>query len=90
MDNIFFQDDIKEKIFRKVLNDAEERRYNAHAGGEQHDGGASKLEDQVKFYQFGQENILPDEWLKYYHEVMIEQDPEYTEYIRLKNKFEGI
>ena len=63
------------------------------------DGGASKLEQNLEFFvlgfktQTGKMGILgletkvdvPYAWQKYF----FRQDPEYDEYLRLKNKFEN-
>lgn len=73
-----------EKIIELVLKDADQRAEDAGFGGRMDDGGASRLRDQVAFYKAGMNNILPNEWLKYEEKL----DPEYSEYIRLKNKFE--
>lgn len=67
-----------------VLKDADNKAEDAGFGGRMDDGGASSLREQVAFYKAGMNNIIPKEWLKY-EEIL---DPEYSEYIRLKNKFE--
>lgn len=73
-----------EKIIKAVLEEVKVRRQTAGLNGEWHDGGASKLEEQVKFYNYGRNGIIPPEWIKYTKEL----DPEYKEYVRLKKKFE--
>jgi len=73
-----------EAIISKVLQDAHQKKEGAAYNGSHGDGGASRLEEQVKFYRYGQKNIMPSEWGKYEKEI----DPEYNEYMRLKKKFE--
>jgi hypothetical protein len=48
------------------------------------DGGAGRLEEQIKFYNYGRQAIVPQEWDSYKQQL----DPEYAEYKRLKEKFE--
>ena len=47
------------------------------------DGGASRLEDQVRFFTLGQQGDIPVEWREYEKYL----DPEWAEYERLKKKF---
>lgn len=74
-----------DKVIAVVLVEAERMRLNAAYAGELDDGGAGSLMEQVKFYQYGMKNVLPKEWEKY-AELL---DPEYKEYLRLKEKFKG-
>lgn len=75
--------DILEKIMSLVTAAAEAARYDAGMGGRYDDGGASRLDDQVKFFRYGLNAQLPPEWEKYKTTL----DPEYNEYIRLQKKF---
>ena len=75
--------DIK-KIMDLILKDADKKAEDAGYSGRMDDGGASRLRDQVKFYQLGMNDQIPNDWKKYVKET----DPEFSEYIRLKNKFE--
>lgn len=68
---------------RLVEADAETRRENAAMGGHTHDGGASRLLEQVKFFNYGKAGTVPPEWGKYVKEL----DPEWLEYQRLQAKF---
>lgn len=67
-----------------VLQEAEARRDSAGHNGRMDDGGAGWLENQVKFYTYGQNGEIPEEWNK----IAQTLDPEYETYQRLKRKFE--
>lgn len=70
-------------LLKVILKDADERRSNAAYGGSHHDGGASAIEAQVKFYNYGRTGQIPPEWDQY----MKKLDPEYQEFLRLQKKF---
>jgi hypothetical protein len=72
-----------ERLIAVILNAAESARQDAGYGGRWDDGGASRMEDQVKFYRYGQQGVVPPEWKE--HEKLL--DPEYQEYVRLQGKF---
>ena len=74
-----------ERLIALVLADAQEKRTNAGYAGAWDDGGASRIEDQVKFYRYGQRNSIPEEWAVHAHKL----DPEWAEYERLRAKFGG-
>lgn len=71
-----------EKLKKAVMAEARDRRDAAGLNGRGIDG-ADELEDQVRFYTYGQHGALPPEWEKYEHRL----DPEYETYLRLKEKF---
>lgn len=48
-----------------VLKAAKEKREAAGFNGEWTDGGASALEEQVKFYKLGMQDVQPKEWEKF-------------------------
>jgi hypothetical protein len=87
------------QIAETITQKANEMRTDAAYTGEHGDGGASKLEQNLEFFvlgfktQTGNMGILgletkvdvPYAWQKYF----FRQDPEYDEYLRLKNKFEN-
>lgn len=75
------------QVMGLVLKEAATRRDNAAYSGEWNDGGASALEDQVKFYRYGIEGRIPPEWKKYADQATREDDPEWAEYQRLRKKF---
>lgn len=91
------------EIVDVISNEAKSKRTNAEYGGERGDGGASKLEEELNLFvegiracsdayidEFnkilspGSEFKVPDQWVKYF----IEEDKEYEDYLRLKEKFE--
>lgn len=74
-----------DKLIELALKDAENKRLDAGYGGHMHDGGASQIEAEVKFYQYGLAGRIPPEWEKYEKQL----DPEWVEYLRLKKKFGG-
>lgn len=73
-----------DKIIKVILKDAEDKRIGASYSGSCGDGGADKLESQVKFYNYGRQGTIPPEWSEY--EIQI--DTEYQDYLKLKGKFE--
>lgn len=72
-----------DKLIPLILKHAEESKFDAGMSGRWDDGGASRLEEQVKFFQYGMHGQIPPEWEVYKKEL----DPEYIEYLRLKRKF---
>ncbi len=54
-----------EQIMDFVLKGAESAREDAGFSGRWDDGGASRLEDQVKFYKMGMKGTVPQEWEKF-------------------------
>lgn len=72
-----------DKIIPLVLAAAKSAREDAGFSGLMSDGGASILEAQVKFFQYGLSCQFPPEW-EQYRKLL---DPEYIEYLRLKRKF---
>lgn len=78
-----------EKVIDLVLKDAHNKEEDAGFGGRHDDGGASVMRSQVEFYRAGLNNSIPKEWNKYVKEYMTMTDPEFSEYIRLKQKFEN-
>lgn len=81
-------DKLIEAIKVKVLREAESRRESAAYGGRRDDGGASLLEAQVKWYEYGRQGVMPPEWKEHAREVVNENDPEWADYLRLRKKFE--
>lgn len=54
-----------DEIMQFVLNAAHSAKESAGYGGRWDDGGASVLENQVKFYRLGQSGKVPEEWKQY-------------------------
>lgn len=77
-----------DRIMGILRNEAHSAREGAGYSGRWDDGGAGRLEDQIRFFQYGLAGTLPPEWEKYKVQVLHEADPEYAQYQRLKSKFE--
>lgn len=75
-------------FFSFLLHKASELRSNAGYSGMHTDGGASELEAQIKCYWAGVEGKMPNIWELYHTEYKKVSDIEYTEYLRLKKKFD--
>ena len=71
-----------------LRNKVEKLREDAGFSGSYSDGGAKYLEDCIAAYKAGAENLIPVIWNSYFKEYSKSIDPEYTEYLRLKAKFE--
>lgn len=70
----------------KALVREESEKLTASAGGRIESSSlAMLLAEQVKFYEYGQSDIIPPEWESYRAKL----DPEWDEYQRLRAKFEG-
>ena len=75
-------------IIEFILKKAHQLKEDAGYVGRMDDGGAGRLEDQVKFYQYGVTGEFPSEWIYYRKEFEKENDPQYKTYLELKKKFE--
>jgi hypothetical protein len=75
------------KIIQLVLAEANSRRLDAGYGGRMDDGGASALETQVAYFNYGRTDTLPPEWIKFEKQAIAEADPDYKKYLELKKKF---
>ena len=78
-----------EKIMELVLEEAFKRAEDSGYGGSSGDGGASALRVQVEFYRCGMKGEIPTEWREYVKKIKKISDPEYAEYLRLKEKFKN-
>jgi len=76
-------DEFFEKISDQIRKNAEELRKNAAYSGEWGDGGATELLNNLMYYDLGRKQLIPPTWESY----LIKSDPEYDEYLRLKQKF---
>lgn len=74
-------------VMSRVLQEAKNREMDAAHGGRHDDGGATDLRTAVRYYQYGQQGVLPPEWQAFADQEARQQDPEYAEYQRLKAKF---
>ena len=78
------REEYTQRLIAKILEVAKQLREDAAYNGSWTDGGASRLEEQVRFFQAGGgSGPIPAEWKQY--EKLI--DPEYSEFQRLKKKF---
>ena|ERR1700676_3877748 len=69
------------KIIKRVAHEANCARDNGnHTTSEM-------LETQIQFFQYGLVWTLPSEWKSHADQIAKEEDPEYKEYLRLKEKF---
>jgi len=75
------------RIASLVKADGEERKVAAGFTGSMHDGGGGALIANADAFIAGLERRLPNEWLKYANEAVVEKDPEYATYKRLQKKF---
>ncbi len=73
-----------DQIKKLVERDADEREVCAAHNGEKHDGGASGLRTDLKFWNEVLNLDVPNRFKKYESQL----DPEYEDYKRLKAKFE--
>lgn len=71
------------KLIEEVLKAADEKELIAGQQGAMHDGGASILRMEVEYYRYGSQGKIPPSWNSYQERL----DPEYEEYLRLKEKF---
>ena len=93
--------EFKEALFKKIREDAAQRKTDAGYGGEWGDRGAADLLDQMKYFEYGATHTIPPQWKKYadqvqkdldnvakeFQEALNQQDPEYAEWERLQKKF---
>lgn len=79
---------ISEGLFKYIHTKVEEEiRIEEERAG--YNGGLPDRSDQIRlgFYSLGYYKELPDIWEKYAVEYEHLKDPEYAEYLRLKEKF---
>lgn len=77
-------------IIELVLNEARSKEEAAGYSGASHDGGASVLQTQVQFYEYGRQGVIPPEWNKHAKMAKAQTDPEYQTFLRLKEKFKDV
>lgn len=69
-----------------VLKQAAKVRDDAGYSGRMDDGGARVMEEQVRYYLYGLDGVVPVEWEREHGQKL---DPEFAEYQRLHAKFKG-
>lgn len=89
---IYVDDNLVEYVRATILKQVRILSENASLSGEMGDGGASALErklgywiDGIRFAQTGTTVVFSDIVKQFDRE----RNPEYTEYLRLKERFEG-
>lgn len=66
---------------------AKNKQDDAAYGGSMHDNGGGSLMLQADAYEAGAAGVIPEAWLSMLKEYTKTIDPEYQEFIRLRNKF---
>lgn len=77
-------------IMERVEAEANRLAEDAGFAGDSGDGGASVLRDGVSMFRLGMNRRLPAAWIPFAEALKRERDPEWAEYQRLKEKFNGI
>ena len=76
--------DLIEQLIKMVLSAADKAGKDAGYGGRMDDGGAARLREQVKFYEYGASGVVPTDWKRFEEQL----DPDWGEYQRLRIKFQ--
>lgn len=80
----------QDEFLNHLLDLAYNKRISAGMSGSMGDGGASVIINEVAIYQAALKNSVPACWEIEYNKNFINQfDPEYAEYLRLKDKFKN-
>lgn len=74
-------------ISKRVITRAAEKALDAGYSGAHHDGGARRLVSELKAWCRGLDGELPEEFREDCVTITKEEDPEYAEYLRLREKF---
>lgn len=82
-------------VANQRLKKADDLRANAGYSGAMHDGGSGRVQDEANAFICGLSGILPNGWNTEMAKVQMdfdqkvkEKDPEYKEFVRLKEKFD--
>ncbi|TVX85969.1 hypothetical protein [Paenibacillus agilis] len=75
-----------ERIVAVVRGKAEDLRMTAAYNGERGDGGSGRIIEQIQYFEYGRQGVIPPDWEKTYGHFL---DEEWKEYERLKRKFGG-
>lgn len=84
-----FKEKLVEIALQRYALQANLAEESAGHSGAMHDNGASRMREEILIYRAGLEKQIPEFLQELYVSVAKEQDTEYSEYLRLKNKFEG-
>lgn len=86
--------DMVNKALHLMQKDAEKKRELAAQSGRHDDGGHGRMMDKIHSFRDGIEYAksgeVPKWLLDYIEEAEKREDPDWNEYQRLKNKFEGL
>lgn len=82
------QHELLPQFFHAMEVEAHNRRENAGYSGSWGDGGARDLQEKVECWKAGLEGRIPDALKKFFTDFEKSRDPQYTEYLRLKERFE--
>ena len=78
------------ELMRRIEERAQSLQQAAAQRGGQDDGGAERLRAEAKAFMAGRSREdLPDGWWELAMPIAHEQDPEYPEWLRLKERFGG-
>lgn len=66
---------------------AEDAEMSAAYSGARHDGGSEKMRAVLKAWQDGLNNRIPEAYKHYETEYAKQNDTEYSEFLRLQDKF---
>ncbi len=72
----------------RVIAEGEKEKERAAYSGS-YDIAGRQMITEANYYMMGMQGNIPPEWRKYAAQIKQEADPEFAEYERLKNKFEG-
>lgn len=70
-----------------LMEIAAQKQLSANLNGE-HSRTADDIQEQISVYEAGMAGKIPDVWKLYHADFVKLNDPEYNEYLRLKEKFE--
>ena len=82
---------IKSEIIKRVKESAEKRRYDAGMSGSHGDNGARQSEERLEHWVDGiffAQTGKTEKYKDLVQQIKNDADPEYQEYLRLKEKFE--
>ena len=72
-----------DEVIELIFKDAEKMERNANANGDTAYAETQRMKEQISFYNYGRNQVIPPEWKKYADQL----DDEYQEYLRLEKKF---
>ena len=81
-------DELFNQVASLILEEATQLADDAAKGGYSHDGGASELRTKICLIQEIRDDNIPDLLIPYIRKIARERDPEWQDYLRLKEKFE--